>query len=101
MNHNLKLTSVRLQMVININIPEYELFVPVLRFGLKKTESNFPIVFCDEKPMHEVYDLFEKMKGSSYDEVVNRAKVLFKDYKKYDYRIVLKKELKAATKKTK
>lgn len=83
-----KLTSIKLQPVMNIKNPELDLLCPVLSFGKKKTDKfKFPIVFKDETKASELYNELEPLIGQSLNEVKQQAVILYQKYKKFDYRI--------------
>jgi len=83
-----KLTSIRLQPMININKPDMDLWCPTLNFGRKKAgKFKFPIVFKSMKPAEKLYDELQKLIGKSLDEVKAASEPLYDKYKKYDYRV--------------
>lgn len=88
-----KLTSIRLQPVINIKIPQQELCVPVLRFGRKETEMRFPVTFCSHNKSIEVYSKLHKFIGKPLNIVITQCDILSEQYKQYDYKIILKDKL--------
>lgn len=82
-----KLTSIRLQPMMNIDKPELDLLCPTLNFGRKKTgRFKFPIVFKDEKPASQLYDELKLLIGKSIDEVKDASEPLYEKYKMFDYR---------------
>lgn len=82
-----KLTSVKLQPMINLNKLSMDLWCPVLSFGRKKSRKfNFPIIFKSMKPAGKLYDELVQLKGKGFDEVKQTAEELFDKYKKFDYR---------------
>ena len=87
-----KLTSIRLQPMINIKKIELNLLCPILNFGRKKKdEFKFPIIFKDEKIASQLYDELELLIGKSFDEVRVSAESLYEKYKTFDYRANQKK----------
>jgi hypothetical protein len=88
-----KLTSIRLQQVINIKIPQQELCVPVLRFGRKGTEMRFPVTFSSEDKSIEVYSKLHEFIGKPINVVLTQCDILSEQYKQYDYKIILKDKL--------
>ena len=83
-----KLTSIRLQPMININKPDLELICIVLKFGQKKSgEYKFPIVFKEENPATQLYDELKLLIGKSLDEVKTGSEELYEKYKQFDYRV--------------
>lgn len=81
-----KLKSIRLQEVINVNKPTWELFCPVLRFGnSKKGEYKFPIVFKDKTQAGNLYDELSLLIGKTIEEVKTESSQLFEKYKKFHY----------------
>jgi hypothetical protein len=83
-----KLTSIRLQPMMNIDKPNLDLLCPVLKFGRKKSgEYKFPIVFKDEKPAGQLYDELKSLIGKSLDEVKAASEPLYDKYKNFDYRV--------------
>ena len=82
-----KLTSIRLQPMINLETMDTNLWCPTLNFGRKKTDKfRFPIVFKNRKAAGQLYDELEKLKGKSIDEVKAAADVLYEKFKKYHYK---------------
>lgn len=83
-----KLTSIRLQPMMDIDKPELDLLCPTLNFGRKKIgRFKFPIVFKDEKPAIQLYDELKLLIGKSIDEVKAASEPLYEKYKQYDYRV--------------
>lgn len=81
-----KLTSIRLQPMININQLETELWCPTLNFGRKKNgKFKFPIVFKNYKAAEQLYDELQKLIGKSLDEVKAASEPLYDKFKKYHY----------------
>jgi hypothetical protein len=81
-----KLTSIKLQPMINLKNPEMDLFCPTLNFGRKKTgRFKFPIVFNDEKTASQLYDELKLLIGKSIDEVKAASEPLYEKYKKFHY----------------
>ena len=88
-----KLTSIRLQPMINRNKPQLDLLCPILNFGRKKTgQFKFPIVFKDEEPASQLHDELKSLIGKSIDEVKSASETLYDKYKKFDYRFKTKKQ---------
>lgn len=84
-----KLTSIRLQAMININKPELDLLCPTLNFGRKKIgRFKFPIVFKDKKSAIKLYDELKLLVGKSMREVKDASEPLYEKYKMFDYRAV-------------
>ncbi len=82
-----KLTSIRLQPMINIKNLDTDLWCPVLSFGRKKSgKFKFPIVFKNYKMAEKLYDELEKLKGKTVDEVKSVSDKLYAKFKKYHYK---------------
>lgn len=80
------LSSIRLQEKINLDMPDLELWCPVLKFGKKKSsEYKFPIVFKNRKAAEKLYDELEKLIGKPWDEVKAASEILYPKFKKYHY----------------
>lgn len=83
-----KLTSIKLQPMMNIEKPDLDLLCPVLSFGRKKSgQFKFPIVFKREKPASDLYDELKLLIGKSLEEVKDASDNLYEKYKKFDYRV--------------
>ncbi len=82
-----KLTSVKLQPMININKLNVDLWCPVLRFGRKKAgEFRFPIVFKNHKQAQKLYEELSALKGKSLSEVKKLSNKLYDKFKKFHYK---------------
>ena len=82
-----KLTSIRLQPMINMTDLDTDLWCPTLNFGRKKTgKFRFPIVFKNYKQAEKLYDELDKLKGKTIDEVKAVSDKLYDKYKKYHYK---------------
>ncbi len=76
-----KLTSIKLQQMININDLDVDLWCPVLRFGRK--QYKFPIVFKNYKQAEKLYDELEKLKGNTIEQVKEASEKLYTKFKKH------------------
>lgn len=86
-NSLLKLTSVKIQTIIDMSKPTKNLWCHVLRFGrLKKDERRFPINFSQRNPACKLHDEFAKLIGKSMTEVEQAGGKLYKKYKKFNYK---------------
>lgn len=82
-----KLTSIRLQPMINLKNMDTELWCPTLNFGRKKTgKFRFPIIFKNRKAASQLYTELEKLKGKTIDEVKAASETLYEKFKKYHYK---------------
>lgn len=82
-----KLTSIRLQMMIDMNHLNTELWCPVLNFGRKKdARFRFPIVFKSMSKAMQLHAELIKLKGKTIDEVSEVSKISYNKYKKYHYK---------------
>ena len=89
-----KLTSIRLQPMMNINKPELDLWCPTLNFGRKKSgRFKFPIVFSNYKQAEKLYDELAKLKGKTLDELKAEANKLDEEFKKYNKKNMMAKLL--------
>lgn len=82
-----KLTSVKLQSMIDLQMPEIELSCPMLRFGRKDSNNyKFPIVFCEETKAVELCDELKLLIGKTLEESKSKLQSLYEKYKQYHYK---------------
>lgn len=86
MNREIKLTSIKLQTMVNLKDLGRDLWCPVLRFGRKKENSfRFPVVFNNYHRAQMAYHELEKFIGMTKEEVEKAAEPIYDKFKQYDY----------------
>jgi hypothetical protein len=80
----MKLTSVKLDRMIDMLSLNDLLWCPVLNFGRKKEgRFRFPVIFKSYSKAEKCYDELIALKGKTLEEVKTLSEPIYEKYKKY------------------